>query len=211
MNVYFHTPEDFLTHCLKAFTPRNKSEECTICMETWSDDSSEAVAVPCHHHFHRTCIQEWIARGRGNYNSCPYCRETFFEPPADEKEEGSDDEGPTLSHSPEEVAAATELLFGNENAIIAQARMAWSHEQDRRRTEESDGTEIDWSSLLADASLAYKETAEGQMLEAFAKAESVAFKILCRELMGCARRARVDYSALGEILESIEQLDSEEE
>lgn len=43
------------------------NHDCSICLETITDDESK---TPCNHHFHRTCITQWL----NNHNTCPNCR-----------------------------------------------------------------------------------------------------------------------------------------
>ena len=49
-------------------------EECTICMEAFTD-ADQVTPLPCdrRHYFHTSCIQQWSAHN----NSCPLCKKEF--------------------------------------------------------------------------------------------------------------------------------------
>ena len=49
--------------------------ECSICMCEY--DASDVIRVlPCKHHFHKNCVDEWFAASR-MIGSCPQCRATI--------------------------------------------------------------------------------------------------------------------------------------
>lgn len=48
---------------------------CAICYNALENDSDDlAVAIPCDHVFHRTCLLNWTNRGN---TTCPICRSTI--------------------------------------------------------------------------------------------------------------------------------------
>lgn len=52
---------------ISKLVPTLMVDECSICLEL---DGNEAVQLPCHHVFHRRCIEEWVVTNA----SCPMCR-----------------------------------------------------------------------------------------------------------------------------------------
>lgn len=54
------------------------TETCVICTEPFSE-THQPVALPCRHIFGHTCIKKWLRNGRGNTNSCPFCRHIIFD------------------------------------------------------------------------------------------------------------------------------------
>mmetsp|Transcript_57718 Transcript_57718/g.185494 ORF Transcript_57718/g.185494 Transcript_57718/m.185494 type:complete len:175 (+) Transcript_57718:102-626(+) len=44
-------------------------EECRICLEQFQP-ADELRAMPCRHHFHKTCVDRWLRTSR----RCPVCR-----------------------------------------------------------------------------------------------------------------------------------------
>merc|ERR1719197_2462125 len=42
---------------------------CTVCMEEWAD-GDDVRTLPCLHHFHTNCIDEWLKRNK----TCPICK-----------------------------------------------------------------------------------------------------------------------------------------
>jgi hypothetical protein len=77
-NVTHHPAEQFLANGLMRFTPRDSSEECSICQNSWDQDPTEGVTTPCNHQFHRDCLTTWITSGYGGRTACPMCRVPFF-------------------------------------------------------------------------------------------------------------------------------------
>lgn len=68
---------------LASIAPGNEEHGCIICSEAYtSKDNAQpfdsaahynvTLLLPCHHHFHTTCITQWRTRD----NSCPTCRKT---------------------------------------------------------------------------------------------------------------------------------------
>ena len=45
------------------------SETCSICIEGCNNETSSKLS--CGHHFHTSCIKEWLKRSK----KCPLCRE----------------------------------------------------------------------------------------------------------------------------------------
>jgi len=43
---------------------------CSICLDDYSDPEIKLNKLPCHHVFHKECIQEWLK----NNDTCPECR-----------------------------------------------------------------------------------------------------------------------------------------
>ncbi|CAN4077694.1 unnamed protein product [Withania somnifera] len=55
-------------------------EECPICLEEY-DAENPKMSTKCEHHFHLSCILEWMERS----DTCPVCdQETVFNPAIDE-------------------------------------------------------------------------------------------------------------------------------
>lgn len=52
----------------------NDHEECTICLEEFTDDD-RVTPLPCdtRHYFHSKCIESWFKR----HNWCPLCKVEF--------------------------------------------------------------------------------------------------------------------------------------
>ena len=54
-----------------------EEHQCSICLEAFQD--KEVVkTLPCLHHFHAGCIEEWLRR-EGQKVSCPVCKTPVFE------------------------------------------------------------------------------------------------------------------------------------
>ncbi|KAF3451392.1 hypothetical protein FNV43_RR07487 [Rhamnella rubrinervis] len=49
--------------------------ECCICLSAY-DDGAELRELPCHHHFHCTCIDKWLHINA----TCPLCKFNFLKP-----------------------------------------------------------------------------------------------------------------------------------
>jgi len=47
--------------------------DCTICLCA-CEKHEKCVALPCHHGFHRACIEQWIRSGRTMDGACPVCK-----------------------------------------------------------------------------------------------------------------------------------------
>ncbi|KAA1129915.1 hypothetical protein PGTUg99_001448 [Puccinia graminis f. sp. tritici] len=60
--------------------PQNDSTKCTVCLEDYAA-SDEIVVLPCHptHHFHRTCIHDWLQTLVPGPPTCPNCRALIFQ------------------------------------------------------------------------------------------------------------------------------------
>lgn len=48
--------------------------DCSVCLEDFVI-GDEIMILPCHHHFHTSCAQEWLKHNR----TCPLCRTDIFE------------------------------------------------------------------------------------------------------------------------------------
>ncbi|XP_034887911.1 probable E3 ubiquitin-protein ligase RHB1A [Populus alba] len=56
-----------------------EEEDCPICLEEY-DLENPKLTTKCEHHFHLSCILEWMERSE----SCPVCdKEMIFDPPID--------------------------------------------------------------------------------------------------------------------------------
>jgi hypothetical protein len=53
------------------------TETCIVCTEPFSSTHTP-VALPCNHVFGHACIKKWLRDGRGNTQSCPYCRHAII-------------------------------------------------------------------------------------------------------------------------------------
>ena len=54
-----------------------RSAQCSICLEGFQE--KEVVkTLPCLHHFHASCIEEWLRR-EGQKVSCPVCKTPVFD------------------------------------------------------------------------------------------------------------------------------------
>ena len=49
-----------------------KSEQCSICIENFTKDSTVCI-IPCNHLFHKECLSEW---GKWQQN-CPFCKRSI--------------------------------------------------------------------------------------------------------------------------------------
>ncbi|KAI3687255.1 hypothetical protein L1987_80949 [Smallanthus sonchifolius] len=45
--------------------------QCCICLVEY-EDGDEVRVLPCHHEFHKTCIDEWL---KNVHRICPVCRD----------------------------------------------------------------------------------------------------------------------------------------
>lgn len=45
-------------------------ERCSICLNDFQENHSDAVQTECNHSFHDDCIAAWLDR----HNGCPLCR-----------------------------------------------------------------------------------------------------------------------------------------
>ncbi|KAA1109443.1 hypothetical protein PGTUg99_033485 [Puccinia graminis f. sp. tritici] len=59
--------------------PQHDSTKCTVCLEDYAE-SDGIVVLPCHptHHFHRTCIHDWLQTLIPGAPTCPNCRAPIF-------------------------------------------------------------------------------------------------------------------------------------
>ncbi|KAL1460999.1 hypothetical protein WDU94_012932 [Cyamophila willieti] len=46
-------------------------QDCAICLESYAPRGTILMALPCAHHFHKTCVLSWLRRGHAQ---CPVCR-----------------------------------------------------------------------------------------------------------------------------------------
>ncbi|KAJ7004127.1 hypothetical protein NC653_009105 [Populus alba x Populus x berolinensis] len=64
---------------LVSATEEEEEEDCPICLEEY-DLENPKLTTKCEHHFHLSCILEWMERSE----SCPVCdKEMIFDPPID--------------------------------------------------------------------------------------------------------------------------------
>ncbi|KAK7360560.1 hypothetical protein VNO77_02566 [Canavalia gladiata] len=54
----------------KLYKPQEDAEQCYICLVEYEDGDSMRI-LPCHHEFHRTCIDKWL---KEIHRVCPLCR-----------------------------------------------------------------------------------------------------------------------------------------
>jgi hypothetical protein len=47
------------------------SEKCQVCLNNYQLEDFIRI-LPCHHGFHKECVDEWLTQGQ---NKCPLCRE----------------------------------------------------------------------------------------------------------------------------------------
>merc|ERR1712187_129487 len=59
-----------IAHSAELFSGNPHPTTCPICMENWTDVSSDIVLTPCLHAFHEKCLQGWMVRSI----DCPSCR-----------------------------------------------------------------------------------------------------------------------------------------
>ena len=53
---------------------------CVLCyMPYGSSNNDPVVMLPCHHHFDKSCLLEWLSEEKAGENTCPTCRRTLFE------------------------------------------------------------------------------------------------------------------------------------
>lgn len=57
----------------------NCLDQCLVCLEDYQPEE-EVRVMKCRHVFHRTCVDEWMQKGR---NNCPTCRSTGVQTTAD--------------------------------------------------------------------------------------------------------------------------------
>lgn len=53
---------------------KNDDKECSICLDTQTEN--ERVIGKCNHLFHKTCIEQWMERGK---ETCPLCRSRLYQ------------------------------------------------------------------------------------------------------------------------------------
>ncbi len=65
-------------HAIQGLQDASEEERsCSICLDALQD--KEVVkTLPCLHHFHASCIEEWLRR-EGQKVSCPVCKTPVFE------------------------------------------------------------------------------------------------------------------------------------
>ena len=79
----FSCGDDFLASLPKV-RPTSLPEDdrtCAICQDKYGErpDSENAVKLPCGHHMGASCVENWFSPDGSNKNTCPLCREMFFE------------------------------------------------------------------------------------------------------------------------------------
>jgi len=57
------------SHVLIHATAHHTNSSCAVCLELFQVDT-DAVQLPCDHHFHEVCIAKWLAKS----SACPCCR-----------------------------------------------------------------------------------------------------------------------------------------
>ena len=90
-------------------------DQCSICMVQFEEDE-EATYLPCEHHFHFSCIEEWFSR----QNTCPICRSEMptADDPFDVDSVGSSIAEPELEEHTSEVDDVTDA-GGKKRSMIA--------------------------------------------------------------------------------------------
>jgi hypothetical protein len=169
-NFQFHSAEAFFTHGLKPVTPLSKTEECSICQQSWTDHPAGAVSTLCNHEFHSDCLTLWITIGRGKRTACPLCRRNFFtEAPhnddqavaaAEEQDYDSEYEDDDDSWEDESVrtarltreAAAATYLRTHQSSIVEFVRKSWESRGRCRRSSEP------WGRLIASILYAHRHS-----------------------------------------------------
>jgi hypothetical protein len=70
---YFHTLLCY-TYLLKLYRD-SENDNCPICLEQLSISKFNKT-LPCHHTFHKNCINRWIkyTKVSNNFTNCPLCR-----------------------------------------------------------------------------------------------------------------------------------------
>jgi hypothetical protein len=75
----------FLGNDLSTFTPKDIEDICPICTVAYGTNSSETpqdvVTTPCHHNFHRSCLDVWLETGSEDIATCPCCRQRLCKRP----------------------------------------------------------------------------------------------------------------------------------
>jgi len=71
----------FNSDLTKESTFVNKGEECSICLEDYNDNPRKDIRIinPCHHKFHKECIDSWLKE----HSNCPNCKSEVSEPQDD--------------------------------------------------------------------------------------------------------------------------------
>lgn len=75
----FHLQETCEEHGIKWFNGRKPASydeevECAVCLNKIEDDD-ETRELRCNHHFHKTCLDSWLAH---RHTTCPLCRDNLM-------------------------------------------------------------------------------------------------------------------------------------
>ncbi|OQS00168.1 hypothetical protein THRCLA_06173 [Thraustotheca clavata] len=46
------------------------NKDCVVCLESFTNEDTHLVELPCHHVFHRSCLFPWLT----SHDECPLCR-----------------------------------------------------------------------------------------------------------------------------------------
>lgn len=214
----FSSAGEFLSHGLKPCTPLSKTEECSICQQSWTDDNASAVTTPCNHDFHHNCLAIWLTTGRGKRTACPLCRRTFFnESPHgeddqavagaedqdydseyDNEEDGWEDESTRTARLSRE-AAATTYLHENQSSILDFVRNSWEARGRRRGSDES------WGRLIASILYVHRHSTEDEVMRAACRdAEFEASFIVIDAFLVWGDLSAEDRAALERLLDRVE-------
>ncbi|EXB88543.1 E3 ubiquitin-protein ligase [Morus notabilis] len=80
--------------------------ECCICLSAY-DDGTELRELPCHHHFHCSCIDKWL-----HINAiCPLCKFNILKPGGEELEEKLQD-SPSRKDGIDKPTETTLRIYG---------------------------------------------------------------------------------------------------
>lgn len=61
--------------CTTGSMTTDVNDECSLCFEEMLDlHRDEGLITPCRHHFHRSCLLDWIQQCAPQVPSCPICR-----------------------------------------------------------------------------------------------------------------------------------------
>lgn len=84
LSVYIVCMQVLVSQYITAKKPSNrlpvshefyKLQECCICLSVY-DNGAELRGLPCHHHFHCSCIDKWLYINA----TCPLCKFNILKP-----------------------------------------------------------------------------------------------------------------------------------